>query len=607
MNFKYQKLMKTKFYFLLVSFFISNYLFAQEVQFNPSTNTFFLSKIPNVSGDNNVATPAYWGVCFWEFGDGNYKTIVRSAKDKKDRIQVRHQYKTKGNYKVKITLTPLYTSVQRPRTFSKSFQISKTGNNTSQYLPTNSQIAIANNSSGEAVPGHQIRTVVNYKLPPSIDFKEGYIAFFYNKTQETGNNIVLEFLSDSIAHYPSNNIILLNTSQSSIEAVKKNVEYQLGAYRRYQFFKVKRINAGAEQRLFFNLQSTKRLSSFSNKETPISIEAVWIPIDKNKGSKAYSTHYTFKVLPYHDPNRIKVKPNVAYFKKQKTTEFTYSIDFQNDAKAPVPNLEIVIPIDKSLNLSSINNVQSSAYRGLQSLSKCPQGTEIGKTKCWTMDNSRHPDSVYFKLHNIDLLGPDSDVITMFNRRYTKGNIKFNIQSSNVRSRKTKTKAAITFEGLLEAEKTRNTSIKWREAGIFLKIGANFNNDFGIYNTVEENIFDRYNLGITYLNTPVGTGFIRGFAFNYSTFNMERTFDSPITNNPSFQNGAMYSQTENIEADFAELQAIFGYQVLGSLRFFVKTGPSIPFRGDAFVESEVVNFTIDETPLITDAGRGWLLL
>lgn len=552
-------------------------------------NIFRVEPLPKLS--NDPKSKVKWGLYFWEFGNGHYKITSEP--------EVPYSgYSRNGYQDVKVQLVPHYTVVKKPVVIRTTIPISK-GFEKADYKMDKQLVHIESSANGEAVPGHDIRVAIHYKAPASQAISNGHLIFFYNNTEEKEkSNISFDPFTNKKEygfHYGEkalDNADLKNSDKGS-DAFDRLKNENDG----FVIIKTSKMSAGEERRVFLTVHANNELKKITgSQEKDLTFTAIWIPGTGEYDSQFNEVQYSMKILKVHDPNNMKVKPNVAYYRKGKPQTFSYRINLQNEEKGIAQDAKISVFLGQGLEKDSLKVKNYSAVSNKLSWNpNCSQAERENGERCFEVVPSSYPDSIFFYFHNIDLPGPK-----FFNRRRSKGHIEFTIVS-NEKAAITKSRASISLNET-KPELTNWAKIKWRQKGLFLRTGMNFNVNPSDYLSVNDQITDQLAIGLWVQNAPVGTGFSRGISLDYFSSRIKR--DSEIVAIASIiPSGGLLTESENIKLNLAEVQAHVGFQLKGFLKIYATSGVSLPIASKFELGAKVQN-NLSDAPVIEDKITGF---
>ncbi len=550
-------------------------------------NKFRVECPPKLIKAEGAQNEAQWGEIFWEFGDGHYSTATEP------------EYTLSGDrreYQVTAYLLPYYAN-NLPHEERQAFSGSRGRPSPRTYnrLQGKQLVHLFTNAKHRLVPGHDIRVVTHYYLPDQLpDGVSGYLVFLYNKEKESGLRYAPFYPPKSFSSYYDEDCCLpLSTFLSSnVHPDAKAHIRQLSYQHDLLIVKTPPLRTGARERRFFmTITSQRKLRSFvpkdnKDKSIDVTLKAVWIPEDPAWGFNAdFQSHtYNLKLANVHDPNRLKVAPRLAHFKKGEPVRLEYTIDFQNKGARAVQRVDIKIPWPKNLRADSIDIV---SWRPRGKTLFCPEDfdPENDLESCLELDTTfrEHPDTVVMTLHNIMVHGVKEEGVTR--KKYTKGTLVFTVPTNNRRSDRTALQVIIDFEGG-EPLKTKRARTRWRERTIGLWGTYGFAPDLVGYETATDASFaDQIGAGFYYLSTPPVSGLGWGVTLDYNRFAFEKqqAGDSITIINNFIDTIPGLFYNENLNIDLLDLRIMGTWQAGRFLRFFAGTGLCVSLTGRAEIE------------------------
>ncbi|HMQ46432.1 MAG TPA: PKD domain-containing protein [Saprospiraceae bacterium] len=545
------------------------------IRYDERSGKFTATNLPTLTKSPGAKKEAEWGIYLWEFGDGHYSFEEKPT----------HHYAKKGNYEVQLFLTPFYTS-RGPEKYCR--EISVTPNGVLDQTPYDLKKRLAyieTNTANHIVPNHEIQMVMHYA---SNGVRNGHLFVFYNKKDEKKGNLKpLELLRESTPYQEG--IISSGTVPSIIEkrllgGAKVGVRNLYNEFEDVLAYRVEGIPSGGQQRLFLGFQANAGLTKFQDKDIDLTVTLVWAPDSENFDPKKNRYDHTMQILSVHDPNRVKVKPNVAYYRKNYPKTINYHVDFQNTAKGRVKDVRVAFELDKSLD------VQSATMTGLDiDMGACPtpyrRDTFI---PCYEIKKVDKPiaDSLIFVFHNIDLEGRRG---FLRSNKFTKAGFDFRLKSRDEKVGSTPLKANIIFQEVKPIE-TNTARLRWRHQTLFLRPGLSLLPSINGFEDIAEGIDQQLNIGIGYQNTPITTGKAYGGELSYTTFHFGRTLSDVYAGaeENGFPEGTLLIAEEKAHIQYLEAKAWLGYQVHSWLRGYAGLGLSLPLSGRVDVKTRLAD-------------------
>ncbi len=555
---------------------------AQSIEYK--NGTFRLLKNLPIKQSPKASKLAYWDY-FWEFGDGHYS----------DQKEPKHRYEKKGGYIVRLRLTPYY-SPSPSVTIVESVEVTGgTGAPTETYPGAKSVFITSSTASrtnaasvqGDIVPGNSYDFALHYRYA-SKEVTNGLLVFFYNKIEEFKheNAFSIDKNDDQAVRIRAGEQ-LLRTSLEIPEYAEKarGLKNQYGDY---IAFRIPDMPKGTDRRLFFTvLAEPGVLGKYREKGKTVTFAAVWLPGGAQKGSE-FEDEFKAEIHDIHDPNRISVSPNIAYFRKHKHETLDYAVRFQNEGEGVARDVTIKVPLDKGLNGETVSVTAMDPKVPVYDPAK-PDEPSYQVLK--------ELNAVKFVFRNIGLEGKQN--FEFFDsKKSTKGSIRFSIENNKKRRPDIRAKAFIYFEENKPVV-TNTSNVHWRQRGFFLNMGGSPNPKSETFEKLDAS----FNIGLGYQNAPVGIGWSRSFELNFNKLSLTRSAGGALDSSPILPDGGFYSTTETLDLSMIDLKANWGYQFFGALRASAGLGIVLPAFGDVNLTGWISEVNLEDAPhVLEDAAH-----
>lgn len=561
------------------------------IQYNYAKNEFRLQNVAPPVTSPKSSKPAVWGNYFWEFGDGHYSF---------DSVAV-HNFPRPDLYEVKVFLTPHY-SFSKPVSFSKKFSVNQPQGAPPVYSLGNRWVSMESTGGDYLVPGHEMQFVIHYQAPPGQRIEDGYVLLFFNNKKENGTFKIKfdpmlfreerlyygeEALGDDFFSLPQEGL-----PAAGLAAAKE----LFNEHEDLRIFKVGALKPGQEQRLFCTIATDQRLEDHQDKDRELTMTALWLPrgslFDEDKNRFVHK----MEVLEVHDPNRIKVLKNTAYYLPNRRTRLNYKVDFQNKAKGVVEDVVVYVPLSKELNIKTIQ-IQEEYLDPI--VPECPEGEASEAAACYQVETreSTDQDSLVFTFQNIALEGTKATGFFQ-NKKSTKGRLAFSVENRQKRVTNTKMRAFIFFKGSQEIIKTQITTTRWRQRSFNLSLGQNVGQQAANYANTANNFGQQFNIGLSVQDAPLGRGLLFGLQANATAFHFTRQDVTEIAPQALLPNGGIWSRSEIIDLRLLEAKAFAGFQLNRFLRMYGGLGYSVPLKAELTLEAFAAN-TPESEPIFYD--------
>lgn len=591
---------------LLLTFFAVALLSAQsavsgsdmltKIIYDQDSRKFELQNPPPLKAFPKQSEPPYWGIYFWEFGDGHYSTEQSPV----------HAYREGGDYRPVVYLTP-FKALNKPVRFSYNGALMVKGgtSSTPDYGLEGKRVHIVTNAQDNVIPEHPIRFALHYCAPSDINSNTGgYLFFFFNNPEELDVGFdPFVYQPDETSTYYQEKVLAdpdLTVETKLSGPAQWTARRLLNNYTGLIAFRIEEaLRPGQERRLFFTLLAEKRLERFRSTLKELTFEALWVP-DKGDFNKEIDlSKLTMDILPVHDPNRIRVSPRFAYYRKGYPKELRYRIDFQNEEEGIVKDVEIQFPVGEGMRMIDPYQVRGFVKKTDPPCPDCPPVVpdDLSCFKVEHRGNTLH-DSLVFIFKNIGLEGKKSKGF-FESRKSTKGRVDFVLTSSSYASTpRTRTRAFIEFLGTGE-ERTRTARVAWRHRSLGLRLGMNFAQQGEDFESLSSNLLDRLSIGLRFEDAALGLGPVFALEIGYSPFQMEKITTDPVEPNAVLPAGGFLIQRQHINVKFVEIKALSGYQLNPYVRFQGGLGVQMPAFSDITFEADAYTEDMNDPPVISD--------
>ncbi len=527
-----------------------------------------LDRVPPIANAPGASRPARWHY-YWEFGDGYYCESEEPS--------IAHAYERSGATWAKVWLTPLYSN--SPHCYIEN-SVNATGTGRAPQrcgkanpIDKNNWVGMQANAEQELVPGSEIQVIVHYRVPTTAtEPTNGRLVIGYNNPQEKGG---LKFAPLIFEPADPKNYRLHGAGLMASGDVSR-AKTCVGDGDYIFLDCPEKLKPGTERWLMLTFRANKQLDSTIIKKRgklQFGIRAAWMP---NSGTQVYCDEYRLTLLPVHDPNRIKVEPKMAYFKKNRPTNLEYLVEFQNEASGYVEQLDVEIPVDQTTNTATIVVTSMHPVCSQKPLNYKPA---VEGEAYFTTDYTKVASTgkVSFQFHNVKIPGKRTEGVP---NRYSKGFIRFAVPSANRRESSTARQAIIKFKGA-DPIRTNTARTRWRYRTAGLKIGYGLMTNSPDYTPTTTGL-DRLTASFSWINAPLKTGFGYGWEVNYAPVSMLRRMAIPTTINIDLSGGLLAE--EQLVLRNLDLTAHARYQFGGFLAVGGNFGITAPLRATATTDS-----------------------
>ncbi len=551
------------------------------IEYDAATHRFSLRNPPPITSFPGASRTARWGIYYWEFGDGHFSF---------DEAPV-HHYRTAGTYEISLHLTPFY-ALEKP--FSPApirIPVQGGGPSVPRYDLQGRDVYIQTNTLEDLVPGHEMQFILHYANSTDRTARAaGHLLFFFNKRAELR-------IGYSPFHPPADRPVPYRLAYGENDAPTRTpvpfIENNISGsaqqqarelysdYEEVLIFNAQNLSPAEQRRVFLSLQVDERLRSQQDKNRRLTVAAMWVPQGGAFDPKLHYDEYQLQVLAVHDPNRIRVKPSVAYFRKPYPKTLTYTVDFQNKAEGTAQDVVINLGMDRGLAVETVKLESLNPY-----MQECPLGQLPDTLSCYRLEPLNLPltDTLRIRLHNIGLEGKKS--LGFFqNKRSSKGQVVFTLQSTPERTPANRLRAGIIFNEV-DPILTGRAVTHWRQRGLFVRPTYELALSGSGFEFSPEEEIDRLGISLSVLDVPVATGVIAGAELGYTPLSMLRQTEEIFTDQENFPDSARYITREQTRLQTLDLTLQGGYQLRGWVRGIAGLGVSLPLRGRTHLEGTV---------------------
>jgi len=560
---------------LLLPFFVcllSN-LRAQEpttLNYNQGTGQFSL---PNLKPPKSTAIgdyknkPGFWGIYFWDFGDGTYQIFDREKHT--DEIPIpAHKYAVSKPYTVTLYLTPFY-SFDKSKKLVCLIPVPVKGKPDSEEDMEGKLVNIETSTSNRIIPGHDARVAVHYEAPAD---GAGTLLLFYGKNTGIKNRVQnpLKIYEEGL-HYGElkyNGIVndfIKNNLRGDAAAAAMQLLTGSERYPQVLAYNIPKMKKGEQRRLFVTMHSNEKLETTRTANINLYITALWVPADAPFKRSAMLREMKFSLPPVHDPNNI-IGPRRMYFRKGQPKQMEYEVNFLNIGKGMVRDVTITIPA-KGFDPNSLKLIPGLMQPPCK---ECP-AANFRDSVCY--QKKVYPDSVVMTLYNIGLHPKKA-----FSKKYSKGGFSFNVNSDGKFRPRSKTNVKIGFLGG-ETMITPKAVTQWRHRALYIEpgyaFGLNKQSTPDALDSTGSKALRRLNIAVGFQNAPLGRGWLWGWEAGINRQHFFQDTTLILSGGQLNLNEAPMYQTEVFDIVYLDVKAIGGFQLNPFLRLTGGLGASLP--------------------------------
>lgn len=520
----------------------------------------------------------YWSF-FWEFGDGTFQSVDKSA-------EVRHVYPevdSAGSFTARVFLTPRYTTISQKPIKSELLSVNIINNGigwAERIDPPTIENFVELVPNQEPAFGHEVRFALQYQQPKEVpDSKGGHIVLLFNEAAfELTPPFEFESESAQIHHgEKTKGKSAFKREENIDQGIRTSLLSQYGAsFSEMKVWRYDDFTEEAHRNIFFSLQTADTVRELETDR--FSIIAILVPDSMTADSfqiedleeSPYFSRYEAEIKRSLDPNHISVNM-VMMLSNPVDKRLEYRVDFQNIGEASATTVSVAVNWPSYFDKNSIEIIEYTPE-----LRSDQQKLELSHV----FETDKKKENIVFYFREIELRGTNEEPKPI--KKLTKGHVIFSVKidetiiekkydkndliKSYSLPSKIAARAYITFYGHTGKEdslKTNRTYTALTMRRRYLSVGRNF---------VGQDIN-------TIISTnPFTTGFI-----NNATFGYGRTFAqvNKLSFNWDLQYNAFYTpqinatnvdslQLGNLDLSFGAHYS-FGVPVIGLFKLGLGVG------------------------------------
>ena len=389
---------------------------------------------------------------------------------------------------------------------------------------------------------------------------------------------------------------VLSTIYGRLSGARQTAALELAnQYKGKLGYRIENIGSGEQQRLFLSLFASRHLKSQQDKNRELTVATLWVPDLGNFNKEEYTDEHSMQILAVYDPNRIRVSPRISHFRKGYSKKLQYRVEFQNKEEGRVRDVTVNVPIEKSLDLESVQLGNMDPV-----LETCPTNYEGKDRSCIEIRKVKgaYKDTVRIILHNAGLEGKKAKSFFQ-NKQSTKGFVEFDIETADQKVGTNRVQAFIVFDEVDPVE-TRRAKTQWRHRSTYFRPGFSMGSSISGFNNDASGLGGRLNLAFGIQDAPITTGLAYGLEMGFSNFRFSREVSIPLEEGMGLPDGYQLWTSENARLSYLESRAWGGYQFNGKFRAYAGAGLAIPASGKVNVQYAVNNLEEDFT-LLEESG------
>jgi PKD repeat protein len=377
----------------------------------------------------------------WEMGDGSYSKEPNPKK----------VYKTRGEYKVNLSVTNNYDNGKPPKTRPKTVAVNEiVDTNYSLIASLQDSISLKLFTNREPVPDEEMVAILTYQNPLNY-VANGKLYLFYNDAEFKNKNFELletrthfgekEMVEKTIASVEEYNNSYNNLASSFSFLVKNNEENQnleqtlaesKTAFKDSKTFEFEGMNPNETRNIFFTFKTTPEM--IKDTSATVKIRGVFVP-DRN-----YKNHKTktleMEIVTSHDPNKMSSNATFMNYRLVRFKTVNFKTRFQNDGEGPARMIRLETDIPDMFDKKTLKIVDSYPKCPI-----CPKGEEANYS---CLDTIIKQKQIHFTFKNVYIPGSTQKNVT--EKDSTKGFVKYTMKfAKDFHKQKTRSKTAIIFD------------------------------------------------------------------------------------------------------------------------------------------------------------------
>lgn len=384
---------------------------------------------------------SYW----WEMGDGHHSKEV----------QPKHVYKTKGEFKARLTLTNNYDNGKPPATRPKKVVVNEISDQTYKDLASiEDQNGLAIQKNCDPIPDQQMEVLLSYQNLENY-VSNGKIYLFFNETQYKNNNFELvdfrtysgerevkenafasHLETDYSGTYLASNEVFVSNRKYKNTTAEENLEASLAeaikTYKNKIVLETDDLNPSETRNLFFTFKTTPEM--IKDTSATITMRSIFVPNRSFKNHKIKNLE--MEIVTSHDPNKMGSNGSFMNYRLVRFKRVNFKTRFQNNGEGPARTIRLETDIPDMFDKKTLK------IEGLYPQCPiCPKG-EMLKISC--LDTIVKQKQIIFTFKNIYLPGSTQKNVKEIDS--TKGFVKYSMKFNNdFHKVNTKSRTAIIFD------------------------------------------------------------------------------------------------------------------------------------------------------------------
>jgi PKD repeat protein len=347
---------------------------------------------------------------FWDFGDGNF---LRG-----NQIEPTHTYAKAGTYQIRAMIFTGNTLdlVEQPqpitvnarsgsgKTVSQSANLAITGSHYRDEMRPNEDMMMAIGMKGQGGSTGKLYVFFNEKQHKGVKPLEFKSHSNYFGEKEGADNQTVTEIATAKALFNDLKVFDISKTDPSVSAI----------------FLTFRQSANIQNKI---------------KGNKVWTHAVWVA-----NGKVEKADLTLNVVPSHDPNDIRVDPDLLSFRGVTKQAFTYKVRFENTAKGTANSVGVKIFKPEQADTGRIEWGEMSPK-----CEECPKDKPLDQIpyRCYRRTNTATTTEIYF--HNAQLAGKTKG---MRDKDLNDGFVTYRLypKQKGIKKKPLASRAIVTFDG-----------------------------------------------------------------------------------------------------------------------------------------------------------------
>jgi PKD repeat protein len=377
----------------------------------------------------------------WEFGDGTYSKEA----------QPKHNYKNKGTYTTRLTVTNNYDNGKPPATRPKKVVINEISDkNFDEIASIADQNGFALQKNCDPIPDQEMEVILSYQNLENY-VTNGKIYLFYNEKQFKDNNFELSNFRayagerevkentfavanemDQTHSYLVSNDNYLPIKKYENTTTEEDLDASLAeahkTFKNVSILEFDEANPQETRNVFYTFKTTPEM--LKDTSATITMRGIYVPNRSYKNHKVKNLE--MEIVTSHDPNKMGSNGSFMNYRLVRFKRVNFKTRFQNNGEGPARMIRLETDIPDMFDKKTFQIEDMYPKCPI-----CPKG-EVPTVSC--LDTIIKQNQIFFTFKNIYL--PGSEQKNVKEKDSTKGFVKYSLKFNkdfhkvNTRSRTT---------------------------------------------------------------------------------------------------------------------------------------------------------------------------